>query len=123
MGVYPGRWTLIRRGQIYWVQLDPTVGSEINKTRPALVVSNDSNNQVAETVTVLPITSKAKITRPFEVLVPAGAGGLKTDSKAKANQIRTIDKQRLSANPLGSVLDEAILRQISSAIKIHLELP
>lgn len=51
------------RGEIYLVCLDPTVGSEINKTRPALIISNNINNQVAQTVTVIPLTSnKGKVT-------------------------------------------------------------
>ncbi|MGI9027253.1 MAG: type II toxin-antitoxin system PemK/MazF family toxin [Candidatus Saccharimonadales bacterium] len=113
---------MIHRSQIYWVQLDPTIGSEIKKTRPALVVSNDTNNRVANTVTVLPLSSQIKVVGPFEVLLPAGAGGLKVASKAKANQIRTVDKQRLSASPLGGVVDTATLGQINTAIKIHLEI-
>lgn len=113
---------MIRRGQIYWVQLDPTIGSEIQKTRPALVVSNDVNNQVADTITILPLTSQTKSIRPFEVLLPNGAGGLKVTSKAKANQIRTVDKRRLGDSPLGGVIDTTILDQVNSAIKIHLDL-
>lgn len=114
--------TVILRGQIYWVQLDPSIGSEIKKTRPAIIVSNNANNQVADTVTVLPITSQTKVIRPFEVLLPAGVGGLKVASKAKANQIRTVDKQRLGDSPLGSAVDTTILHNIDEAIKIHLDI-
>lgn len=113
---------MILRGQIYWVQLDPAIGSEIKKTRPALVVSNDANNQFSDTVTVLPLTSQTKVIHPFEVLLPAGAGGLKVPSKAKANQIRTVDKKRLSTSPLGAVVDTAILHRINKAIEIHLDI-
>ncbi len=113
---------MILRGQIYWVQLDPSIGSEIKKTRPALIVSNNANNQVSDTVTVLPLTSQTKVIRPFEVLLPVGVGGLKVASKAKANQIRTVDKQRLSDSPLGAAVDAAILHRINGAIKIHLDI-
>ena len=113
---------MILRGQIYWVELDPSIGSEIKKTRPALIVSNNANNQAADTVTVLPLTSQVKVIRPFEVLLPAGVGGLKIDSKAKANQIRSVDKQRLSASPLGVAIDATILQRINKAIKIHLDI-
>ena len=113
---------MILRGQIYWVNLDPTIGSEIKKTRPALIVSNNANNQAADTVTVLPLTSQTKVIRPFEVLLSAGVGGLKADSKAKANQIQSIDKQRLSFSPLVAAVDAKILQRIDKAIKIHLDI-
>ncbi len=113
---------MILRGQIYWVQLDPTIGSEIKKTRPALVISNNANNHASSTVTVLPITSQTTTIYPFEVLLPAGTGGIKNTSKAKANQIRTVDKRRLSALPLGTVLEPEILQNVNNALKIHLDI-
>ncbi len=113
---------MIRRGEIYWVQLDPTVGAEIKKTRPALVVSNDNNNRFSDLITVLPITSQAKTARLFEVLIPMGQGGLKKISKAKANQIRTVDKSRFGDEPLGFALDQKLMAQADQAIKIHLAL-
>jgi len=113
---------VIRRGEIYWVNLDPTIGSEIKKTRPAIVVSNNANNQVADTVTILPITSQVKVVHPFEILLPIGAGGLKVASKAKANQIRTVDKKRLSSGPLGNSVNSLVQAKIDSAIKIHLDI-
>jgi len=113
---------VILRGQIYLVQLDPAIGFEIKKTRPALIVSNDVNNQFSDTVTVLPLTSQTKVIHPFEVLLPVGAGGLKVASKANANQIRTVDKKRLSTSPLGSPIDAKLLYRINKAIKIHLDI-
>ena len=113
---------MIQRGQIYWVQLDPTVGSEIQKTRPALVVSNDANNRVSNTITVLPITSQVGTIRPYEVLLLRGSGGLRVPSKAKANQIRTVDKQRFSGKPLGNSVEQVVLEQVAAAIKIHLDI-
>src|SRR3990170_2783693 len=85
-----------RYGDIYEVNLDPVIGSETGKRRPALVVSNDINNEFSQTVTVLPITGQpAKKQYPFEVLVLKGIAGLTADSRIKANQVRTVDKRRL----------------------------
>jgi mRNA interferase MazF len=113
---------MIRRGEIYWVQLDPTIGAEIKKTRPALVASNDQNNQFSELITVLPITSKTKSVYPFEVELRKGQGGLKVSGKVKANQIRTVDKRRLSAKPLGKALETEIMERVAVALKLHLSL-
>ena len=85
----------MQKGDLYWADLDPTVGSEIAKKRPVLLVSNDVNNRFSSTVSVVPITSSTDKIYPFEVLLLAGEGGLKNESKVKANQIRTIDKLRL----------------------------
>src|SRR3972149_7595694 len=83
-------------GDIFDVDFEPVVGSEIGKKRPALVVSNNVNNQFSETLTVLPITSKpAEKVYRFEVHVRKGIAGLTSDSRIKANQIRTIDKKRV----------------------------
>lgn len=110
-----------RYGEIYEVELDPVVGSEIGKRRPALVVSNDVNNQYAETVTVLPITGQpARKQYPFEVVVPRGVGGLTVDSRVKCNQIRTVDKKRLVLFKGGLPLQ--YLPQVAKALKIHLNL-
>jgi mRNA interferase MazF len=113
---------LIKRGTIYWVQLDSTLGSEIRKTRPALVVSNDQNNQVSPLITVVPITSNTKIFGPFEVKLQNGDGGLKKAGKVKANQVRTIDTERLVDGPLGLKLNDNTMEQVDRALKIHLGL-
>ncbi len=83
------------RGEIYLVCLDTTIGSEINKIRPALIISNDINNHTAKTITVIPITSSTEKIYPFETLLPSQETGLSKNSKAKCNQIRTIDQKRL----------------------------
>ncbi len=106
------------RGEIYLVCLDPTIGSEINKTRPALIISNDINNQAARTVTVIPITSNAEKIYPLEALLPSQESGLPKNSKAKCNQIRTIDKKRL-VKPLGKASLKK-LKEIENALLIHL---
>jgi mRNA interferase MazF len=112
--------TYPKRGEIYLVSLDPTLGAEISKTRPALIISNDINNQFSDTVTVIPITSYVEKTYPFEVLLPAGENGLSKNSKAKCNQIRTIDKQRL-VRSLGKLRPE-IIEAVEEATKIHLKM-
>ena len=109
----------IKRGEIYLISLDPAVGREISKTRPGVVVSNDKNNHYSGTVTILPITSKSlKKIYPFEVLLPKGAGNLPKDSKAKADQIRTLDKKRI-VKFIGS-LDKDKMNKIDKAMEIHL---
>ena len=110
----------ILKGEIYLADLNPTVGSEIAKTRPVLIVSNDINNQYAATVTIVPITSTTEKIYPFEVSLLKGEGNLTSDSKAKANQIRTIDKLRLKKR-LGKI-NEDKLKEIEQAILIHLEI-
>ncbi len=110
-----------RYGDIYEVNLDPVVGSETGKRRPALIVSNDVNNQYSETVTVLPITGQpARKQYPFEGLLPNGVGGLTVDSRAKANQIRTVDQRRLVG--FRGLLPFQYLSQVEKALKIHLNL-
>jgi mRNA interferase MazF len=109
-----------KRGEIYLVCLDPTIGSEINKTRPALIVSNDINNQFAETVTTIPITSSTGKIYPFEAYLSARESGLPKRSKVKCNQIRTIDKKRL-IKAFGNVSAEKML-EIENALRIHLDM-
>lgn len=111
---------MIKRGEIYWVNLDCAIGSEIKKSRPALVVSNDLNNLNASTVTVLPITSSVEKVYPFEVLLKPGACGNKEPAKVKANQIRTVDKRRLG-KLMGLLPDETVGR-VESALRLHLGL-
>ena len=106
------------RGEIWLVSLDPAVGSETGKTRPALVVSNDRNNQFADTVTVIPITSKIDKIYPFEVFISRHESRLPQDSKLKANQIRTIDKRRL-IKILANISAQK-LSEVEGAILIHL---
>lgn len=109
---------IIERGEIYLVGLDPAVGSEINKTRPALIISNNINNRVSNTVTVIPITSNVEKIFPFEVFFYSEISGLSKDSKAKCNQIRTLDKKRL-VKCLGKIPSE-IMEKVENALRIHL---
>ena len=111
----------IKRGEIYLAALDPVVGREISKTRPVVVVSNDTNNEFSGTVTILPITSKnvSKI-YPFEVFLTQGSGNLPKDSKIKADQIRTLDKTRL-VKQIGK-LGQKKIGEIGKAVEVHLGL-
>ena len=111
----------IKRGEIYFATLDPVVGREISKTRPVVVVSNDQNNKFSGTVTILPITSKnTQTVYPFEVFLSKGNANLPKDSKVKADQIRTLDKNRVIKH-IG-VLDKKDIDEIDRAMKIHLAL-
>ena len=108
-----------RRGEIVWVALDPTVGTEIAKTRPAVVVSNDIGNRYSDRVIVAPLTSQhTERVYPVEVLVPAGEGGLPHASKVLLDQIRTVDKRRLRAR-IGT-LSEGRMRDVDAAIRLSL---
>lgn len=109
-----------KRDEIWFVSLEPVVGHEIGKTRPALVISNNRNNLFAETVTVLPITSKSENIYPFEVFLPNEETHLPKDSKVKCNQIRTVDKKRL-INFVSTLLPEK-LEMIEKALLIHLDI-
>ncbi|MGI8641306.1 MAG: type II toxin-antitoxin system PemK/MazF family toxin [Pyrinomonadaceae bacterium] len=111
----------IERGEVYLVNFDPTFGSEIKKTRPALIIQNDIANEHSPITIVAAITSKFDDTLyPTEVSIAAGEGGLSQDSVVLLNQIRAIDRQRLSKK-LGKV-EKATLKKVDSAIKISLGL-
>ena len=109
-----------KRSEIWLVSLEPVVGHEIGKTRPVLVISNDKNNLFADTITVLPITSKTKKTYPFEVFLSKEETHLPKDSKVKCNQIRTVDKRRLVS--FISTLSPEKLKEVEKAVLIHLDI-
>jgi mRNA interferase MazF len=111
----------MKRGEIYYANLSPTVGSEISKRRPVLIVSNDANNRAANTVTVLPLTSKVDRVYPFEVLVSPKESGLPLPSKVQTQQIRTISKERMFDGAAGS-LNAALMRKMAEAMRLHLDL-
>lgn len=111
----------MKRGEIYFANLSPTVGSEISKRRPVLIVSNDANNRAASTVTVLPLTSKVDRVYPFEVLLSPTDSGLPLPSKVQSQQIRTISRERMLAGAAGS-LKAALMRKIDDAMRLHLDL-
>jgi mRNA interferase MazF len=115
----------MRRGDIHAVDLDPARGSEANKRRPAVIVSNDAANATAGRlgrgiITVVPVTSNIERVYPFQVLLPASATGLGRDAKAQAEQIRSISVERLDVR-LG-VVPNAIMLDIDEALRLHLGL-
>jgi mRNA interferase MazF len=115
----------MRRGDIYWVDLEPVRGSEANKTRPAVIVSNDAANRAAErsrggVVTIVPITSNTDRVFPFQVLLRAADCGLGSDSKAQAEQVRSVAAVRLRQR-IG-VVPRELLGEIDAALRTHLAL-
>ena len=113
----------MRRGDVVWVDLDPVRGSEANKRRPAVVVSNDGANRVAErfgrgVVTVVPVTSRTDRSYPFQVLLPAESCGLPAASRAQAEQIRSVAVERISG--VGGRLPADLLEELDDALRLHL---
>lgn len=111
-----------RRGEIYLTALDPTVGREIQKTRPALIIQNDISNCLTSLTIVAPITSTVRFPlNPVHVLISADRNtGLAVTSVALLSQIRAVDKARL-VRRLGAVNSDA-LRHVDEAIQISLGL-
>jgi mRNA interferase MazF len=112
------------RGEIWQVDLDPVRGSEANKRRPAVVVSNDRANATATrlgrgVVTVVPVTSSTDKVYPFQVRLSAQRG-LAVDSKAQAEQVRSVTTQRL-LHRIGQV-SPAELAELDDALRLHLAL-
>jgi mRNA interferase MazF len=111
----------IKRGEIWLVNLDPTIGYEIKKSRPGVIIQNDVGNMYSPITIVAPITSqKLEKIYPFEVLLTMKNSGLEKGSKALLNQIRAVDKKRLLRR-LGKVDTETVFK-IDEAIKISLGL-
>jgi len=105
------------RGEVWWVEFDPAVGSEIRKTRPAIIVSNDAANRNLRRVVVVPMTSNAERLYPGEVVISVdGVRG-----KAMADQIMAADKSRLQSRL--AVLSKVDMLAVEDAIKLHLALP
>ena len=109
----------MKRGEIWFADLNPTRGSEIAKHRPVLIVSNNANNRASGTITIFPITSNVTRVYPFEVLLTAVESGLPKDSKIQAQQIRTIAKERITGNVIGK-LDKEKSQAVDAAIRLHL---
>jgi mRNA interferase MazF len=105
-----------RRGDIYWVALDPTLGTEIRKTRPAVIVSNDSCNAYGTRVVVLPITSNVSSLYPGEASIQVKG----KPARALGDQIRSIDKARLRARAGRLSQDE--VQAVDEALRITLGL-
>ena len=110
----------IRKGGIYLVNFDPTLGAEVKKIRPAVVVSNDINNAHSPIISIAPLSSRVARIFSFEVEIPATVGGLTERSKVMVNQTRAIDKMRI-LKQIGT-LEESYLRKIDAALKLHYDL-
>ncbi|OWY61914.1 mRNA interferase MazF9 [cyanobacterium TDX16] len=113
------------RGEIRWVDLDPVRGAESSKRRPGVIVSNDGANTTASrlgrgVVSVVPVTSNVERIYPFQVLLAAGATGLVRDSKAQAEQIRSVAVERIGEQ-IGT-LPRADLAALDEALRLHLAL-
>ena len=113
------------RGEIRLVDLDPARDGEANKRRPAVIVSNDRANATAArlgrgVVTLVPVTSNLARVHPFQVALPAEKTGLRVDSKAQAEQVRSVSVERI-----GSVLGRVpahLMTQLDDALRLHLQL-
>jgi mRNA interferase MazF len=106
----------VKRGEVWWVEFDPSIGSEIRKTRPAVIVSNDAANRNLARVVVVPLTSSTGRQYPGEALVSVDG----QNSKAMADQIMAADKARLKSQ-LGTV-NKTDMQAVEDAIRVHLGL-
>ena len=115
----------MRRGEIRLVDLEPIRGAEADKQRPAIIVSNDGANGTAQrlgrgVVTVVPVTSNTDRVYPFQVMLPAAATGLVVDSKAQAEQVRSVAVERIGRR-IG-LLPADLQADLDEALRLHLAL-
>ena len=115
----------MRRGEVRLVDLEPVRGNEANKRRPAVLVSNDQANATADrlgrgVVTVIPLTSNVDRVFPFQALLPAAVSGLRIDSKAQAEQIRSVAVERVG--PVLGRLPAELMGEVDEALRLHLQL-
>ncbi len=115
----------MRRGEIWLVDLEPVRGSESNKRRPAVIVSNDYANETARrlgrgVVTVVPVTSKTGRVYPFQVVLDQDVPGIRVESKAQAEQVRSVSVDRLG--PRMGALPPAVMDALDRALRLHLSL-
>lgn len=115
----------MRRGQIHLVEFEPVRGSEADRTRPAVIVSNDGANAAATragrgVLTVVPVTSNAARVYPFQMLITARESGLHQDSKVQAEQVRAVAVERIGRR-IGAVPTER-MPELDAALRVHLAL-
>lgn len=111
---------MMKRGDIYFADLDPTQGSETQKKRPVLIVSNNASNKGStKLLTIVPLTSNTSKVFPFDVFLSKAETGLSKDSKVMCNQVRTISRARIVSGRIGSLLS---MQDINLALSIHLDL-
>jgi len=111
---------MMKRGDIFLVDFEPSKGAEIRKKRPALIISCNEANMYLKTVMVIPFSSKIDNIYPFEVLVRKEESGLNADSKLKIPQMRAVDKKRLTKH-IGNLPGD-VLEETERAIKLHLDM-
>ncbi len=115
----------MRRGEVRLTDLMPARGGEADKRRPAVIVSNDRANATAArlgrgVVTVVPVTSNIARVLAFQALLPAGQTGLRLDSKAQAEQVRSVSVERIG--PVLGRLPAPIMADVDDALRLHLDL-
>lgn len=115
----------MRRGEIRLVDLEPVRGAEADKRRPAVIVSNDGANSAAQrlgrgVITVVPVTSNVARVYPFQVLLGAADTGLRVDSKAQAEQVRSVAVERLGHRV--GLMTPPLLAALDEALRLHLAL-
>jgi mRNA interferase MazF len=106
----------MKRGEVWWVNFDPSVGGEIQKERPAVIVSNDIANRLLNRVQVVPLTSNVDRLFPSEAYVSVGG----VQHKALADQLTTVSKKRLT-NKMGKI-SKSDLQAVERVIKVQLGL-
>ena len=111
---------VIARGEVYWVDFRGSVGAEIRKMRPAVVVSEDAHNDHMATVTVAPLSSAQGRLLPNEAAVPEGILGDGRAARVKIHQVRAVDKSRLREKM--GVLPVGAMADVDATLRIHLGL-
>ena len=107
----------MRRGEVYWVRLDPTEGVEIRKTQPAIIISNDAANRALRSVTVVPLTTNVSRVSPSQAIVTVDG----VTSKALGDRVGTVAKSRLLGRPIGTV-PAADMAAVERVLRVHLAL-
>jgi mRNA interferase MazF len=115
----------MQRGEVRLIDFEPGRGSEANKRRPGIIVSNDRANAVADrlgrgVVTVVPVTSNTSRVFAFQVLLRADSTGLRVDSKAQAEQVRSVTVERIG--PVLGRVPAQVMAEVDDALRLHLQL-